>query len=74
LKATYLTDQWRTPIIAAVKSLKGEPVSGPSWKLPQPANTQADLDKSVNDKMPPLHCAMCGCEDLPGYSQRWGGK
>jgi hypothetical protein len=24
--------------------------------------------------MPPLHYAMCGCKDLPGYPQRWGGK
>ena len=28
----------------------------------------------LHDKMPPLHYAMCGCEDLPGYPQRWGGK
>ena len=71
---TYPTYQWRTPIIAAVKILKGEPVIGPNWKLPQPTITEADLDKYVNDKMPPLHYAMCGCEDLPGYPQRWGGK
>ena len=71
---TYPTYQWRTPIIAAVEILKGEPVPGPNWKLPQPTITQADLDKYVNDKMPPLHYAMCGCEDLPGYPQRWGGK
>jgi ribose transport system substrate-binding protein len=24
--------------------------------------------------MPPLHYAMCGCKDMPGYPQRWGGK
>jgi ribose transport system substrate-binding protein len=24
--------------------------------------------------MPPLHYAMCGCKDLPGYPERWGGK
>ena len=71
---TYPTYQWRTAIIAAVKILKGEPVSGPNWKLRQPTITQADLDKYVNDKLPPLHYAMCGCEDLPGYPQRWGGK
>ena len=71
---TYPTYQWRTPILAAVKLLKGEPVIGPNWKLPQPTITEADLDKYVNDKMPPLHYAMCGCEDLPGYPQRWGGK
>jgi ribose transport system substrate-binding protein len=53
---------------------QGEPVIGPTWKLPQPVITQADLDKYVDDKMPPLHYAMCGCKDLPGYPQRWGGK
>jgi ribose transport system substrate-binding protein len=24
--------------------------------------------------LPPLHYAMCGCESMPGYPQRWGGK
>jgi ribose transport system substrate-binding protein len=57
-----------------VKVLKGEPVIGPTWKLPQPVITQGDLDKYVDDKMPPLHYAMCGCKDLPGYPQRWGAK
>ena len=71
---TYPTYQWRAPVIAAVKVLKGEPVIGPTWKLPQPVITQAELDKYVDDKMPPLHYAMCGCKDLPGYPQRWGGK
>jgi ribose transport system substrate-binding protein len=71
---TYPTYQWRAPVIAAVKVLKGEPVIGPTWKLPQPVITQADLDKYVDDEMPPLHYAMCGCKDLPGYPQRWGGK
>jgi ribose transport system substrate-binding protein len=71
---TYPTYQWRAPVIAAAKILKGEPVIGPTWKLPQPVITQADLDKYVDDKMPPLHYAMCGCKDLPGYPQRWGAK
>jgi ribose transport system substrate-binding protein len=74
LGPTYPTYQWRTPVIAAVKILKGEPVIGPFWKLPQPVITQADLDKHVDEKMPPLHYALCGCNDLPGYPQRWGGK
>ena len=71
---TYPTYQWRTPVIAAVRILKGEPVIGPYWKLPQPVIMQADLDKYVDDKMPPLHYALCGCKDLPGYPQAWGGK
>ena len=71
---TYPTYQWRSPVIAAVKILKGEPVIGPYWKLPQPVIMQADLNKYVDDKMPPLHYALCGCKDLPGYPQAWGGK
>jgi ribose transport system substrate-binding protein len=74
LGPTYPTYQWRTPVIAAVRILKGEPVIGPAWKLPQPVITAADLDKYVDNKMPPLHYAMCGCKDLPGYPERWGGK
>ncbi|GAB3827612.1 ABC transporter substrate-binding protein [Dactylosporangium cerinum] len=67
---TYPTYQWRTPIIAALKILNGEQVSSP-WKLPQPTITQDNLDTYVDANMPPLHYAMCGCKDLPGYPQRW---
>jgi ribose transport system substrate-binding protein len=74
LGPTYPTYQWRTPIIAALRILKGQPVIGPTWKLPQPVITQETLDQYVNPKMPPLHYAMCGCQDLPGYPERWGGK
>jgi ribose transport system substrate-binding protein len=24
--------------------------------------------------MPPLHYSLCGCQELPGYPERWGGK
>ena len=71
---TYPTYQWRSAILAALKILKGEPVIGPTWKLPQPDITEATLANYVDPKMPPLHYAMCGCKDLPGYPQRWGGK
>ena len=71
---TYPTYQWRTPVIAAIRILKGEPVVGPTWKLPQPAITAETLDKFVNDKMPPLHYALCGCEQMANYPARWGGK
>lgn len=71
---TYPTYQWRTPVIAAIRILKGEPVVGPTWKLPQPAITAENLDKFVNDKMPPLHYALCGCEQMTNYPARWGGK
>ncbi len=71
---SYPTYQWRTPIIAAVRIAKGEPVPGPVWSLPQPAVTQETLANYVDERMPPLHYALCGCEGLPGYPERWGGK
>jgi ribose transport system substrate-binding protein len=70
---TYPSYQWRTPIIAAVAILKGEAIPGPEWVLPQPAVTQDNLDSFINEKMPPLHYAMCGCEDMPNYPEAWGG-
>jgi ribose transport system substrate-binding protein len=71
---TYPTYQWRTAVIAAVNTLKGEQVPGPEWVLPQPAITQDVLDQYINESMPPLHYAMCGCEDMPNYPQAWGGQ
>lgn len=71
---TYPTFQWRTAIEAAVMILSGEPVPGPEWKLPQPTVTDANLAQYLQYNMPPLHYALCGCEDLPGYPQRWGGR
>ncbi|MFC6023416.1 substrate-binding domain-containing protein [Plantactinospora solaniradicis] len=67
---TYPTYQWRTPIIAALRILDGQQVSSP-WKLPQPTVTRENLDSYLDPDMPPLHYAMCGCTDLPGYPQRW---
>ncbi len=67
---TYPTYQWRTPIIAALRILNGDQVSSP-WKLPQPTITQDNLEEYIDAEMPPLHYAMCGCADLPGYPQRW---
>ncbi|MFI5015360.1 MAG: substrate-binding domain-containing protein [Hyphomicrobiales bacterium] len=71
---TYAVYVWRSAIIAALKTLKGEPVPAPEWNLPQPTITADNLAKYVNPKMPPLHYAMCGCEDMPNYPARWGGK
>lgn len=71
---TYPTYQWRTPILAAVSILKGEAVPGPEWVLPQPAITADNLDDFINEKMPPLHYAMCGCEEMPDYPKAWGGS
>ena len=71
---TYSVFVWRSAIIAAVKVLKGESVPAPEWNLPQPTITAENLPKYINDKMPPLHYAMCGCEDMANYPARWGGK
>ncbi|MCB8881363.1 ABC transporter substrate-binding protein [Acidisoma cellulosilytica] len=71
---TYPAYQWRTALIAALDVLQGKPVYGPNWILPQPIITSANLDQYVNAKMPPLHYAACGCEGMPGYPERWGGK
>ena len=53
--------------------LKGEEVPK-EWVLPQPAIVAENLDEYVDPDMPPLHYALCGCEDMPGYPQVWGGK
>lgn len=71
---TYPAYQWRTAVQAALKVLKGEPVSGPEWILPQPVITEADRDKYIDPNLPPLHFATCGCEDMPDYPQRWGAN
>ena len=70
---TYSNYQWRTAVIAATKVLKGEEVPK-EWVLPQPKITNDTLDDYVDPNMPPLHYALCGCEDMPGYPQYWGGK
>jgi ribose transport system substrate-binding protein len=67
---TYPTYQWRTPIIAAVKILKGEEVPK-EWVLPQPKITQENLQDYLQPDMPPLHYALCGCEDMPGFPGPW---
>lgn len=71
---TYPNYQWRTAIIAAERVLNGESVPGPEWILPQPAITQDTLDSMINPAMPPLHYAMCGCEDMANYPAAWGGQ
>ncbi|MET9445302.1 substrate-binding domain-containing protein [Streptomyces sp. NPDC006610] len=70
---TYPTYQWRTPVIAALKILKGESVPK-VWNLPQPAITQDEVDTYLRPGMPPLHYALCGCEKMKGYPQKWGGE
>lgn len=70
---TYPTYQWRTAVIAALKVLKGEGVPK-VWNLPQPTITQENLDTYLKPGLPPLHYALCGCEKMAGYPQKWGGK
>ncbi|MFU8875676.1 ABC transporter substrate-binding protein [Micromonospora sp. SL4-19] len=67
---TYPTYQWRTPIIAALKILKGEQVPK-EWVLPQPRISGDNVKEYVKQDMPPLHYAMCGCEGMPGYPGPW---
>ena len=69
---TYPTYQWRTPIIAATMILFGEEVPG-EWTLPQPLITDENLDQYLQPDMPPLHYALCGCEEMPEFPERWGG-
>ncbi|MEP5759281.1 MAG: substrate-binding domain-containing protein [Litoreibacter sp.] len=71
---TYPTYQWRTPILAALSILDGESIPGPAWNMPQPEITNDNLADFVNPSMPPLHYAACGCEGMPNYPERWGGK
>jgi ribose transport system substrate-binding protein len=67
---TYPTYQWRTPVIAAVRILSGEQVPA-EWNLPQPLITEDNLEDYIQPDMPPLHYALCGCEDMPGFPQDW---
>ena len=70
---TYPTYQWRTPIIAAVMILQGQEVPK-EWTLPQPLITNENLDQYLQPNMPPLHYALCGCENMAGFPERWGGE
>ena len=70
---TYPNYQWRTPIIAATMILSGEEVPS-EWVLPQPSITAENVDQYVQTEMPPQHYALCGCENMPGYPERWGGQ
>jgi ribose transport system substrate-binding protein len=70
---TYPTYQWRTPIIASVMILQGQEVPK-EWILPEPVITSENLDQYLQPNMPPLHYALCGCENMPGFPERWGGE
>jgi ribose transport system substrate-binding protein len=70
---TYPTYQWRTPVIAAVMILQGQQVPK-EWILPEPVITSENLDQYLQPNMPPLHYALCGCENMPDFPARWGGE
>ena len=70
---SWPTFQWRTPIIASTMILSGQPVPS-EWILPQPAITDENLEQYLQTNMPPQHYALCGCEGMPDYPQRWGGE
>lgn len=70
---SWPTFQWRTPILAATMILSGQQVPS-EWILPQPMITQDNLLQYIQTNMPPQHYALCGCEGMPGYPERWGGE
>jgi ribose transport system substrate-binding protein len=69
---TYPTFQWRTAVIAALQIVQGQQVPS-EWILPQPTITDANLSQYLQPGLPPLHYALCGCQQMPGFPQRWGG-
>ena len=70
---TYSNFQWRTPVIAATMILSGEQVPS-EWVLPQPLITSENLADYLQPNMPPQHYALCGCEEMPGFPENWGGE
>jgi len=73
ISPTFPTFQWRTPVIAGLNIMNGEEVPK-VWRLPQPTIDNDNLDSYVQPNMPPLHYAMCGCEEMPEFPARWGGQ
>jgi len=67
---SFPTYQWRTAVLSAVMFLQGKDVQH-HWTMPQPEITGANLDKYINTTMPPLHYALCGCEDMTNYPAAW---
>jgi ribose transport system substrate-binding protein len=67
---TYPTFQWRTPVIAAVNILQGQPVPE-EWVLPQPTIVDSNLADFYNADMPPLYYAMSSAETMPGFPEDW---
>jgi ribose transport system substrate-binding protein len=70
---TYPVYQWRTALIAATYILSGKQVPK-EWVLPQPVITDENLSQYIVPGMPPLFFSSCGCGNMPGFPQDWGGK
>jgi ribose transport system substrate-binding protein len=54
-------------------SLSGKQVPK-EWILPQPTITADNLAQYLRPGMPPLFYSTCGCQNMPGFPQDWGGK
>ncbi|MGH2750691.1 MAG: substrate-binding domain-containing protein [Actinomycetota bacterium] len=67
---TYPTYQWRTAVLAATQILSGEEVPK-EWVLPQPRIDESSLGDYVAPDMPPLFYALCGCQEMDGFPERW---
>jgi ribose transport system substrate-binding protein len=67
---TFPTFQWRTAVLASVMFLQGQTVQH-RWVLPQQDVTMANLAQYYKPEMPPLHYALCGCEDMTNYPAAW---
>jgi ribose transport system substrate-binding protein len=70
---TYPVYQWRTALIAATYILSGKPVPK-EWVLPQPVISSDTLPQYLTTGMPPDFFPTCGCQNMPGFPQDWGGK
>src|SRR5437764_3866643 len=71
--SVYPVYQWRTGVIAATWILSGRQVPK-EWVLPQPTITADNLDRWIDPGMPPLFFSSCGCQQMPGFPQAWGGR
>lgn len=70
---TYPVYEWRTAVIAATYILSGKPVPK-EWILPQPVITSDTLNDYLIPGMPPQFFSTCGCRNMTGFPQDWGGK
>jgi ribose transport system substrate-binding protein len=64
---------WRTAVIAATEILSGQRVPR-EWVLPQPIITAENLTRYVRPGMPPQFYPTCGCQQMTGFPQNWGGR